>query len=38
MNNWLTIAYTRTGRSYYEHGNFSESKGNGKRIKGEKKK
>ncbi len=25
-------------RSYYEHGNFSENKGDGERVKGEKKK
>ena len=32
------IAKHTQGRSYYEHGNFSENKGNGKRLKGEKKK
>jgi hypothetical protein len=32
------IAKHTQGRSYYEHGNFSENKGNGERVKGEKKK
>jgi hypothetical protein len=32
------IAKHTQGRSYYEHGSFSENKGNGKGIKSEKNK